>query len=54
MDRVYSMTEFFKEISPFLAIVVSIVALVVGPSITGRVSRAHSIAQMREKWIYAF
>ncbi len=48
------MVTFLKDISPFLAILVSILALVVGPVVSGRVSRAASVAQMREKWIYAF
>lgn len=48
------MVTFLKDLSPFLAILVSIVALVVGPVVSGRVSRALSVAQMREKWIYAF
>ena len=43
-----------KELSPFLAIVVSILALTIGPFIAGRVARAQAVASMREKWIYAF
>lgn len=46
--------EFLKEVSPFLAILVSILALTIGPHITGRVARAQAVAQMREKWIYSF
>ena len=47
------MVAFLRDLSPFLAILVSIIALVVGPVVSGRVSRALSVAQMREKWIYA-
>ncbi len=43
-----------KELSPFLVVIVSILALTIGPFIAGRVARAQSIASMREKWIYAF
>lgn len=43
-----------KELAPFLAVVVSMLALTIGPYIAGRVARAQSIAGMREKWIYAF
>lgn len=43
-----------KELAPFLAVVVSILALTVGPIISGRVGRAQAVAVMREKWIYAF
>lgn len=43
-----------KELSPFLAVVASILALCLGPYISGRVARAQAIAGMREKWIYAF
>lgn len=48
------MITFLTDLSPFLAILVSIIALVIGPVVSGRVSRALSVAQMREKWIYAF
>jgi hypothetical protein len=43
-----------KELSPFLAVVVSILALTMGPFIAGKVARAQAVAAMREKWIYAF
>lgn len=43
-----------KELAPFLAIVVSILALSIGPFVNGRVARAQAVAVMREKWIYAF
>lgn len=43
-----------KELSPFLAVIVSILALTIGPFISGRIARAQAIASMREKWIYAF
>lgn len=48
------MVEFLKNISPFLAILISFVALTVGPHITGKISRAQSVSLMREKWIYSF
>lgn len=51
---VSSMIEALKGLSPFLAIVVSIVALSFGPYIAGRVARAQAVAAMREKWIYTF
>jgi hypothetical protein len=44
----------FKDLAPFLAVVVSMLALTIGPFISGRVARAQAIASMREKWIYAF
>ena len=37
-----------KELSPFLAIIVSMLALTIGPFISGRVARAQAIASMRE------
>jgi hypothetical protein len=43
-----------KELSPFLAVIVSILALTIGPFIAGRVARAQAISSMRERWIYAF
>jgi hypothetical protein len=43
-----------KELAPFLAVVVSILALTVGPFVSGRIARAQAVAVMREKWIYAF
>lgn len=43
-----------KDMSPFLAILVSILALTIGPYFVGRVARAQGIAAMREKWIYTF
>jgi hypothetical protein len=43
-----------KDLTPFMAIVVSILALTAGPFISGRVARAQTVAVMREKWIYAF
>ncbi|MFZ5531622.1 MAG: hypothetical protein ACOY4U_11320 [Pseudomonadota bacterium] len=48
------MVEFLRDISPFLAILISFAALTVGPHITGSIARAQSIAQMREKWVYSF
>ena len=43
-----------KEISPFLAIVVSLVALIVGPYFQAKLARKSSLSAMREKWIYMF
>lgn len=43
-----------NDLSPFLAVIVSMLALSVGPWISGRVAHAHAVAAMREKWIYAF
>lgn len=43
-----------KDLSPFLAIVVSMLALTVGPYVSGRIAREQAIVSMREKWIYAF
>ena len=43
-----------KELSPFLAVIASILALSLGPYISGLISRNQSKATMREKWIYAF
>ena len=43
-----------KDLSPFLAILVSILALAFGPYIAGRVARAQTVSAMREKWIYTF
>lgn len=56
MDIKYlqELAELLIEISPFLAIVVSILALIAGPYISGVVSRKQAVAVMREKWIYAF
>ncbi len=43
-----------KEISPFLAIVVSLAALIAGPFFQTRVARKQALSVMREKWIYTF
>ncbi|MBI3481106.1 MAG: hypothetical protein HY016_12255 [Nitrosomonadales bacterium] len=43
-----------KELAPFLTVVVSILALTIGPIVNGHVARAQAVAVMREKWIYAF
>lgn len=43
-----------KEVSPFLAIIVSLVALIVGPYFQTKVARKHALSVMREKWIYMF
>lgn len=43
-----------KELVPFLAVVVSILALSISPFVNGRIARAQAVAVMREKWIYAF
>lgn len=43
-----------NDLSPFLAVIVSILALTVGPIISGRITHAQALASMREKWIYAF
>jgi hypothetical protein len=43
-----------KDLSPFLAVIASVLALSVGPYLGGRVARIQTIAGMREKWIYAF
>ena len=43
-----------KEISPFLAVLVSILALTISPFIAGRFARSQAVASMRERWIYAF
>jgi hypothetical protein len=43
-----------KEISPFLAIVVSLVALIAGPYFQSKVARQQSLSMMKEKWIYMF
>lgn len=43
-----------KELSPFLAVIASILALTLGPFIAGRASRVQAIVSIREKWIYAF
>jgi hypothetical protein len=44
----------FKDLSPFLSVIVAILALTIGPFISGRVARASAIAYVREKWVYAF
>ncbi|EGQ8190069.1 hypothetical protein SDD14_003504 [Vibrio cholerae] len=46
--------EELKELSPFLAVLVSIIAVTAGPFLSGRVARKESLATMREKWIYTF
>jgi hypothetical protein len=43
-----------KELSPFLAVIASILALIFGPLISGGVARKQAIASMQERWIYAF
>jgi hypothetical protein len=43
-----------KEVSPFLAIVVSLVALIAGPYFQTRAARKQALSVMREKWIYMF
>lgn len=49
-----SWVSILKEVSPFLAIIVSLVALIVGPYFQSRVARKQSLSTMREKWIYTF
>lgn len=44
----------FKDLSPFLAVIVSMVAITVGPVLAGKMARAQAVASMREKWLYAF
>ncbi|RTZ13362.1 hypothetical protein EJ063_20170 [Vibrio aquaticus] len=46
--------EELKELSPFLAVLVSIIAVAVGPFLSGKIARKESLATMREKWIYTF
>ncbi|MHB1334076.1 MAG: hypothetical protein ACYCY1_15915, partial [Sulfuriferula sp.] len=52
--KVGVLQSFLKDLSPFLAILVSMMAIGVGPILAGRMARAQSVATMREKWIYAF
>jgi hypothetical protein len=42
-----------KDLSPFMAIIVSMLALALGPHIAGQVARNQAVAAMREKWVYA-
>lgn len=54
MCELKEIIDLLVDSAPFLAIVVSLVALLFGPYIAGRTSRQQTVAVMREKWIYAF